>query len=488
VNHNKIELIVDPARCSHLIFAQRLFQLLGSNWQIKVISSSNWCPVESRLPGSFLESPLTLLLTPVVSSYHLQSLAIPAYVLILVEYANGYAYELGDFAGLDPLARGSCSASFMVLNSDDGRLSQCSSIAQFSIPVLSRWFNNYCRCVYAFADYIAWWLCLCEDHGKLLKISSCNQSFPVLPAPHLDIKLICLAFFFCVLRRFRRLPVYVSPNQSSHWQVAIFNLDGHRESVSLKHILPSDGDDWFADPYLIEDGPDVWMFCERWCSESSRGVISLFSLHDSGLKSHGIIIDESFHVSFPRVFCHNGAWFATVESGEAREVRLYRAEVFPYEWRLERVLLSDCHWIDPILLPLPQGGWLLLVNTHSCPSLPSETAAELHIYYGHSLLDSDFSLHPLSPFLVDCTCGRNAGLFFLNSSVFRVGQSMGADNAYGESVVTNRIDAFGPLTYCEIPASFPWLQSLMKQLRATHMHTVSVQNSWIAIDYRRLPS
>jgi hypothetical protein len=195
------------------------------------------------------------------------------------------------------------------------------------------------------------------------------------------------------------------------------------------------------------------------------------------------VLEEPFHLSFPRVIRYGDNWWATVESAAAGEVRLYRALRFPSRWRLERVLLRGQSWIDPILIPSEVGGWWLLVNTHNCPSLPGATAPELHLFHSPDLLQSSFEPHPCSPLLFDSTCGRNGGLLQLDGNLLRVGQCTGIDNAYGEAVQLRRIVQIDASDYREKAVHPLWLTTLEWQLGATHFHTLNNAANWLTFDY-----
>jgi hypothetical protein len=226
------------------------------------------------------------------------------------------------------------------------------------------------------------------------------------------------------------------------------------------------------------------LFCERLDPGSQLGVIDLFAVEPDGLKPHGTVLREPFHLSFPRVFHHQGVWYATVESAANREVRLYAAEAFPTHWRLKRVLLSGEAWIDPLLLPIPEG-WALLVSTTPMPSLPRETAPALQLFLADDLLGAPFLPHRASPLLLDSTTGRNGGLLELEGQRWRVAQQTGYGGSYGQSLSLRRIEALDPLHYCEQPGRLPWLGSLAQELQASHLHTLNSCGEWVAVDYRR---
>ena len=63
--------------------------------------------------------------------------------------------------------------------------------------------------------------------------------------------------------------------------------------------------------------------------------------------AHGARADH--HMSYPFVFEHDGAIYMLPENGEAGRIELHRAVEFPYDWRLERVLLDGLTALDATL-------------------------------------------------------------------------------------------------------------------------------------------
>ena len=478
----QLELVLDPANSAQQLLALKLQQALDPGDQLRCISIGRWRPRAGRTPGSDDSGPIVLMVSAEAwQRQHGASKTLPARVLLLVEWIDGAAHEINAAIGWQALWQQDPAARFAVLTpvGDTGMLA---CLMQIGIPLLSRWRQHQERFLSASADYLLWWLRLCEAKHSLHAMSGeAPVAWP--SSQRLHRRQPWLMKTRWGLERAGARLQRPSPQADCGWQVGVARLETHSERLQLCHRLPSQGADWFADPFLISDGPRTWLFCERWDALDGKGVIDLFALQDSGLHRVGCVIEEPFHLSFPRVVYSKGAWFATVESSANRDVRLYRALEFPNIWTFERVLLSEQASTDPILIPSDHGWWLL-VNHQSSQSFPRETSPELHLFHSPDLLQGTFTAHQRSPLLVDSACGRNGGLLTIANQWHRVSQRTGIDNAYGQAVALKRIHGLNKENYSETAVSPSWLTTLPKRLRASHLHTMNNSGSWLTFDFR----
>ena len=485
MNPLQLQLVLDPSDRAQMNLAQRIEQAMDPHEQLQRISLQQWKPSPCRSPGSAGQAPIVLLICPAAWYQHWGAgFGFPEGMLMVVEWINGGAYDISAAASWQAVWQQDTAARFAVLTSDAGSADNGSlhCKVQMAIPLLRRWPNQQQRFLQATGDYLIWWLRLCESKQTLHTIA------PFGPVRHPS------------ARRLRRRQVWMTngrwftqratsrllrPHQGTHnhWHVGVARLNPSNQELDRFFHLPPRGSDWFADPFLIQHGAHTWLFCERWNSAKAKGVIDLFELSHAGLQAIGTVLEEPFHLSFPRIICSQGHWYATVESSANGDVRLYRAVVFPTIWRFERQLLHDQASIDPILIQSADGWWLI-ANSQSSQALPRETAPELHLFHSPDLLHEPFTAHATSPLLVDSACGRNGGLLTITGQLHRVSQCTGIDNAYGEAIQLHRIDQLDRQHYAETHVNPRWLRRLPEQLKATHLHTLNNSNNWLTFDYR----
>lgn len=480
-----LELVIDLAQPAQQTIATRLREGLRPGEELRVVPRQHWLPGLCRNPGASGSAAVCVLLAAAGWQPGQGGAAdLPAAVLMLTEHVDGRALEIGPATGLMASARGEPASHFLIGRPFvSQRSAELLGLVQLTVPSLARWRFHQQRCLRGAADYLLWWLRLCDQRQALLTITPLAHRLPLQPALPMSRRLQLGASGRWALAGTRRRIGQRFAGEAQPWRVGIGQLEPGGQRLQVLHELPPCGTDWFADPFLVRDGPNTWLFCERWDGAEGRGVIDLFCVRSCGLEACGTVIAEPFHLSFPRVVQHSGAWFATVESGSNSDVRLYRALAFPHRWRLERQLLSGEAWIDPILIP-SSAGWWLLVNTHHCPALPASSAAELHLFHSPDLLEGQFTPHPGSPLRVDSTCGRNGGLLHLEGELLRVGQGTGIDNAYGQGIQLYRIDQMDKGHYRETTHELAWLRKLPRDLRASHLHTLNNAGPWMAVDYR----
>ena len=474
----KLRLVFNPAQSIQRDLAAWLAASIANPADLETITFSQWDLTQTRLPGASGNSPITVLLDWPSRA------ELPVGALLLADWDGTTARPIGPATGLAPLLTRSPSTRFAVLLVDSTAAQATPRVLfQATVPTLLGRSRQQRRVVSTSVEALLWWLELCEQRHQLVCIGQKSEARlqpPMQLRLHDRLHALILRLWSVLARILSRQ----LGKGSNDWQIAIARLDPASGSPVVHHRLPPDRRGWYADPCAVVDRSSTWLFCERWDPGLQRGVIDLFAIEPDRLRPQGTVLEEPFHLSFPRVFQHQGQWFATVESSANRDVRLYEAVDFPFSWQLRRTLLTDEAWVDPILMPFADG-WALLVSTPALPSLPRETAPALQLFVASDLLQAPFLPHPCSPLLLDSSSGRNGGLLELQGQRWRVAQSIGYGGAYGRSLTLHRLDRLDGNRYDEVDDDLPWLRSLVRSLHASHLHTLNNCDGWIAVDYRR---
>jgi hypothetical protein len=173
-------------------------------------------------------------------------------------------------------------------------------------------------------------------------------------------------------------------------------------------LVPPSGRYW-ADPFLARVQDRLWVFFEEFVHAQSKGRISCLALEADGSQSRPLVVlDEPCHLSYPFVFQHDGQWFMLPESGQRRNVVLYRARNFPDDWEPVAELITDERVADATLHHDDKGWWMVAGSSHSAQGPIDDV---LHIYNAPDLL-GPWKASPLNPVRVDATCARPAGPWF----------------------------------------------------------------------------
>ena len=112
---------------------------------------------------------------------------------------------------------------------------------------------------------------------------------------------------------------------------------------------------WYADPFVCGDESGEYVFVELMNHYNVYGQIAAAPIEDGQIGDFRVVLDEPFHMSFPNVFKWDGSWYMLPEVFTSGQVRLYRAESFPYSWKLDAVLFEGPELVDHALIPADYG-------------------------------------------------------------------------------------------------------------------------------------
>jgi hypothetical protein len=171
---------------------------------------------------------------------------------------------------------------------------------------------------------------------------------------------------------------------------------------------------YVADPFLLRaDG--IWhMFFEAFNRQTCKGEIAFATSEDGRRWSYrAVALTEPFHLSYPSVFGWDGEIYLLPESRRAGEVRLYRAERFPYGWSRVDTILENAPFVDPSIFR-HDGRWWLFVESGSPEkdTVAGYLRGTLRLYHSEAL-SGPWLEHVCSP-VIDgepfaVTAGRASG-------------------------------------------------------------------------------
>ena len=233
--------------------------------------------------------------------------------------------------------------------------------------------------------------------------------------------------------------------------------------------------DFVADPFMVSRQGTWFLFFEIVDSESKAGVIGLATSPDlTQWEYRGVVLEEPFHLSYPCVFEHKDHFYMVPESHAAHSVRLYRATRFPYEWKMERILLPK-GFHDPTLFRHGGLWWMFVSEWHDT----------LRLFFADTL-DGSWCEHSQSPIVcANKRAARPAGRVVQDKD-FLVRFSQDCTSMYGEQVHAFVITRLTRSEYRETelspyPVLNPESHSNWSHLRMHHLdvHRMS-GGGWIA--------
>jgi hypothetical protein len=200
----------------------------------------------------------------------------------------------------------------------------------------------------------------------------------------------------------------------------------------------------YADPFLVADGDNHYLFYEDYREDARRATIAVSRVVDGRIAPGRAVMAAPYHLSYPFTFGHDGDYFLVPESANARVVQLFRATRFPYEWELDSTLLSGIAAYDATLIR-EHDHWYLFAAVAAAGA----DIDELHVFWSRSLR-GPYLPHPLNPVVSDARRARPAGRIFRDGDrLVRPGQDASA--GYGSALWLSEIEELSRTTYRERP-------------------------------------
>jgi hypothetical protein len=241
----------------------------------------------------------------------------------------------------------------------------------------------------------------------------------------------------------------------------------HVTDVSAKFV---------ADPFLIKEGKTWYLFFEVYNNETQQGDLAVATSKNSWFWNYRqVIIDESFHLSYPYIFKWEDNFYLIPETYEANSVRLYKAKKFPYDWEYVSTLIEGRDFLDNSVAYF-NGKWWLFTSQNGNDIL--------RLYYADDLLGT-WMEHPKSPIVEgDANIARPGGRVLLcEDRIYRFTQD--SDPSYGNKMWAFEITDITPTSYSEklvqedpvlIASGSGWNGQAMHQLDPIQIKI----DSWIA--------
>ncbi len=210
-------------------------------------------------------------------------------------------------------------------------------------------------------------------------------------------------------------------------------LDGKCDAFS---VLPESKRYWYADPFLFEHGGKVYLFVEMFDNVTEKGLIGVSVLCKDGFSVPKVVIEESFHLSYPFVFEENGEIYMMPETMDDGCIQLYRAVDFPEKWEKKSVLVREKGMVDAVIC----GEWL--IASRVTDTVSKETQLQL---FNRQTGEA----HPINESVQGNQTSRGAGrIFNYGDKQVRPAQNC-LNGVYGAGLVFYSVDEISDVSYSE---------------------------------------
>lgn len=250
------------------------------------------------------------------------------------------------------------------------------------------------------------------------------------------------------------------------WYVAYKSVDN-----DLYAIAEMPDDQWCADPFVYEVNGHHYIFVEQYLKNKLKGCIGYFEFIKGIPVNKGIIIENSYHMSYPNVFEYDRRYYMIPETSANSTVDLYIADHFPDKWHKVKSLIMGEKYVDSTVYQ-NNGQYYLF-------SYSMSKGYELHIFE----LDMEKqAVRLLSKKRYSKNVARPGGrLFVENGMVMRPAQD--CSRKYGEALIIYQVD--------DINKNGDYLEHEVKRIESStlgidilpdRIHHITADDNYIAVD------
>ncbi len=293
------------------------------------------------------------------------------------------------------------------------------------------------------------------------------------PSPH-SIQLFIFFFVQCklMLKKIIKLLFY-----TDYWNIGIAKAPIHefldsRKVPTIQWFSELTKTRFMADPFGLHGKDGLYVVYEDLCFDQGIGKIASFLFEKDSFVKNELVIDETFHMSYPFILEHDNEVFCIPETYQTNQVRLYKAEEFPLKWKLEKVLIDDYAGIDST--PFKYGNTWFLFSTEK----NTGPHHNLNIHYSDSIF-GPWQQHPKNPVKTDIRSSRPAGtLFEYGGDIFR--PSMDYSEKIEGRIIINKIQTLTITDFKEVANNI--VDPFKDTYFSDKVHTLSRVGDYTLID------
>ena len=227
--------------------------------------------------------------------------------------------------------------------------------------------------------------------------------------------------------------------------ISPFNIDSIKivkTILSSKNFLALNPIVIEADPFLFVKGDTLYLFYEEQRGNKGKGILKMISTKDLKIWTKDVVIlEESFHLSYPNVFEYDGRIYMMPESGHNNDIRLYEMAEDMQSCRFVKSLIEGANFVDSTIFRHDNVNYLFT------SVYKGNSQYEGRLYIGDGNLEN-WHAHPQSPFSADNKNARCVGTIIVDGrTCFRIAQDCSGN--YGSGLNAISIDELTPLSYRE---------------------------------------
>jgi len=251
----------------------------------------------------------------------------------------------------------------------------------------------------------------------------------------------------------------------------------------FKKIIPPK-DRFWADPHVVCQNNNYYIFLEEFLYKTKKGHISLIIMDDKGnYKKPEKVLERPYHLSYPFIFSYKDDYYMIPETPSTKTIEVYKCIEFPRRWEFVKNLIENIQAADTTILHYQNKWWLF---TNVVENEGANIAEELFLFYSNNPLNERWIPHPKNPIASNSNNGRPAGKIFEHEGNL-IRPSQNSTDRYGYGLTFNKIIHLDENNYQEKPVDSiepKW----DKKIKSVHTFNFEKKLSIIDAKFRRTRS
>ena len=262
-----------------------------------------------------------------------------------------------------------------------------------------------------------------------------------------------VVIFICLLATKRMtVPFFYRVKAGTYWSIGTIRTDNplniNFDSITVidYRIQQTNPEARFmADPFIVENDGVYYIFYEYFPFKINSTWADIAVLKSTDLKNWeflGVVLDESFHLSYPFVFKCENKWYMIPETHSAKEISLYETSDFPYNWKYRTALVKNRNVVDAALFVKDNVFYLLALDLEK---------QALCLFFSNNV-DNGWREHCQSP-LRNFDIRPGGRPLCLNNRIIYFVQDH--TNGYGKGLLAYEIDSVSPTYFSDRKIDMP---------------------------------
>lgn len=111
-----------------------------------------------------------------------------------------------------------------------------------------------------------------------------------------------------------------------------WNVAWKKNNESSYNVVQNPRGYWLADSLIFSCKKGIFLFVEAYDKKEKIGKLAVLKYNGEIFSDFRIIMEKSYHLSYPYVFEYNNEYFMIPETSQNNCIEIYKSVNFPYEW------------------------------------------------------------------------------------------------------------------------------------------------------------